>query len=139
MTQRQKRRRRLRRAANAVAAITVFGLIGTHMVAQSQAQSCEAGHRTVAAASSQQYEVVVSAARAGNPGAMVEVAQMYRDGLGVSRDLILAHAWTKLATQMGVSAPHLDRTIAGCLSQAELRRANAKVLALLQEDDQETW
>ena len=142
MTQRQKRRRRLRRIANvvaAVAAVAVFGLIGSQVVAQSQAQSCGAGHRTVAAASSQQYEIVVSAARAGNPGAMVEVAQMYRDGLGVSRDLILAHAWSKLATQMGVSAPHLDRTIAACLSQAEMRQANAKVLALLQEDDQETW
>ena len=139
MTRRQKRKRRIRRIAAAAAVAVVFGLGGTQVFAQSQAQSCRAGHRTVAAASSQQYEVVVSAARAGNPGAMVEVAQMYRDGLGVSRDLILAHAWSKLATQMGVSAPHLDRTIAGCLSQAELRQANAKVLALLQEDDQETW
>ena len=139
MTQRQKRQRRLRRTATAVAVATVFGLIGTQVVAQSEAHSCGAGRRTVAAASSQQYEIVVSAARAGNPGAMVEVAQMYRDGLGVSRDLILAHAWSKLATQMGASAPHLDRTIAACLSQAEMRQANAKVLALLQEDDQETW
>lgn len=52
---------------------------------------------------------------------MVEVAQMCRDGLGVSRDLILAHAWSKLATQMGASATYLDRTIAVILSKAEMR------------------
>jgi TPR repeat protein len=79
------------------------------------------GLGTSAAASSQQYEIVSSAACAGNPAAMVEVAQMCRDGLGVSRDLILAHAWSKLATQMGASATYLDRTIAVSLSKAEMR------------------
>lgn len=70
---------------------------------------------------------------------MVEVAQMYRDGLGVSHDLIIAHAWLKLTTQMEASETYLDRTIAACLCEVEIRQANAKVVALLQEDDQETW
>ena len=139
MTQRRKRQRRFHRTANALAVAAVVGLIGTQVIAQSQAQSCEAGHGIVAAASSQQYQTAVSAARAGNPGAMAEVAQMYRDGLGVSRDLIFAHAWSKLAMQRGASAPNFERTIAGCLTQAELRKADAKVLALLQEDDQDAW
>jgi TPR repeat protein len=92
-------------------------------------------HGTVEAALSQQYEIVASATHAGNPAAMVEVAQMYRDGLGVSHDLILAHVCSKLTTQMGASVTYLDRKIAVCLCEAEMRQANAKVSALLQEDD----
>jgi len=142
MTIRHKRRRRLRRAVTGIAAASVLALVTSQVVAQSLAQSCGAGHGTVAAASSQQYQVAVSAARAGNPGAMVEVAQMYRDGLGVSRDLVLAQAWSKLAVQKGASAAHVSRTISACLTQAEIRQANAKVLALLQndeEEDEESW
>lgn len=141
MTIRRKKQQRLGRAISGVAAASVFALITSQVVAQSQAQSCGAGHGTVAAASSQQYQAAVSAARAGNPSAMVEVAQMYRDGLGVARNLVLAQAWSDLATQNGAAATHVSQTISGCLTQAELRLANAKVLALLQDDEeeQESW
>jgi hypothetical protein len=96
MTTRHKRQRRLWRALSGVAAVSILALLATQVVTQSEAQSCGAGHRTVAAASSQQYVVAVSAAHAGNPEAMIEVAQMYRDGLGVERDLVVAHAWLKI-------------------------------------------
>jgi TPR repeat protein len=136
MTRKSKRQRIIRRAV-VVAAIMIGGsMMGSQLMAQ-DARSCSASHGTVAAPMAQQFANVASAARAGNPSAMVEVAQMYRDGLGVTRDLILAQAWATLAASKGESVGTLRQTVASCLTADDLRKADAQVLALLQERDDE--
>ena len=116
--------------------VIAFGvsLIGSQLMAQ-DARSCSASHGTVAGAMAQQFEAVVSAARAGNPAAMIEVAQMYRDGLSVERNLVLAQAWSSIAFDRGAEVSKFHNSVSACLSRDEIRQADAKVLALLQEEE----
>ncbi|NQV82045.1 MAG: SEL1-like repeat protein [Alphaproteobacteria bacterium] len=135
MTRRKKRQRMIRRSL--FLALVAFGvsLIGSQLMAQ-DARSCNASHGTVAGVMAQQFETVASAARAGNPVAMIEVAQMYRDGLGVTRDLVLAQAWSSLASDRGAEVSKFHNSVSACLSRDEIRQAGAKVLALLQEEEE---
>lgn len=134
MTKKSKRQRGMKRVALLAAIVIGGSTMGSQLRAQ-DVRSCGASHGTVAAPMAQQFENAASAALAGNPAAMVEVAQMYRDGLGVARDLILAQAWATLAATSGAFVGTLHQTVASCLSADDLRKADAQVLALLQERD----
>lgn len=134
---RQKRRALLLRAAIVAGGIALAMIAAPQLAHNAGAQSCGGWHGTVAAATPQQFAAVMSAAEAGNPQAMVEVGQMYRDGLGVERDLVKAHAWLRLAAYRGVSIGGAQRALAACLSDEQIHLSDAQVLAFLQQDEDE--
>ncbi len=135
MTRRARKRRTLRRALLGSAFISAMAVMGTQLAQSAGAQTCAVAHGTVAGASAQQFETVVSAASAGNSQAMIEVGHMYRDGLGVERDLVQARAWLTFAAYKGAAVGDINKQVAACLSEDERRRADARFFALLQEEE----
>jgi len=136
MTRRARKRRLFRRALLGGAFLSAMAVIGTQLAQGAGAQACSASHGTVAGPSAQQFESLVSAAHAGNSQAMIEVGHMYRDGLGVERDLVQARAWLTFAAYMGAAVADANKQIGACLTLDERRLADARFFALLQEEEE---
>lgn len=116
---------------------TGVALLGTQIALGANGQSCSPSHGTVAAASAQQFDTLVSAAEAGNTDAMVEVGYMYRDGLGVERNLVRAHAWLSFAAHKGAAVGLSRREVSACMSPEEIRLSDAQFFSFLQRQEED--
>jgi TPR repeat protein len=137
MTRRGRKRRALRRALVGTMLATCIALLGTQIALGANGQSCSTSHGTVAAASAQQFDTLVSAAQAGNTDAMVEVGYMYRDGLGVERNLVRAHAWLSFAAYKGAPVGVSRREVSACMSPEEIRLSDAQFFSFLQREEED--
>lgn len=74
------------------------------------------------------YEMTMSAALAASVPAQVELANLYRRGLGVAPDLVQAYAWLNLAAAKRSSAAVQRDEVAICLDSTD--RLKAQLLSV---------